>query len=292
MYTKHKVGQLIETVIDTIPIVFMLFVLPLTLSTPAHAQVCTGVGYLPAQFAGKPDPWPNNFPLPNDQLKAAYTARYGQGPGNPSPEGKWIPGYADELSFVTYGTLGNAGNAGAIGPDGERLHPGCPTTTEQSDFMFSVPKGSSYVFQWYVSRLDGSSPASAITQHDASKPCGLSSVSRALFGYWTIYYTNPTPCGGSIIPPQPICGDGHLDLGETCQTCPQDQPEGSCTPICPPPTICPTCPAPPKLAAIPSTVIADCTNLHKVLAGSAIGVKAALNEVCRIVTGAQAYQPK
>src|SRR5262249_17802480 len=41
------------------------------------AQAC-GVGYLPAQFKGKPDPWPNNVPLPNDQLLAAYKARYGQ----------------------------------------------------------------------------------------------------------------------------------------------------------------------------------------------------------------------
>lgn len=267
-------------------IIITSVVLSLLSASIGLSQVCTGVGYLPAQFAGKPDPWPNNFPLPNDQLKAAYIARYGQGPGNPSPEGKWIPGYADELSFVTYGSLENAGNASAIGPSGEHLHPGCPTTTEQSDFMFSVPKGSPYVFQWYVSRLDGSSPASAIIQHDASKPCGLSSVTKALFGYWTIYYTNPAPCGGSV----PVCGDGHLDPGETCQTCPQDQPAGSCGgSVCP---VCPTCPTPPILAAIPSTVIMDCANLHKVLAGSAIGVRAALNEVCRIVTGAQAYQPK
>jgi len=252
-----------------------LFLVLAVMASAASAQVCTGVGYNPAQFAGKPDPWPNNQPLPNDQLAAAYFARYGQHPGNPSiPEGKVVPGYFDELSFVTYGSLENAGNASADGPGGEKLHPGCPTTTEQTDFAFAVPKGSPYVFTWYVSKLDGSSPAKAITQHDPQKPCGLSSIPKSLFGFWTIYFTNPAPCGGIQTP---VCGDGHLDPGETCQNCPADA--GPC-----PPPVCPT------LAAIPDAAKKDCANLKKALKRGT-GVYAAVADVCRIITGAVAYQP-
>ena len=29
-------------------------------------------GYLPPQYAGKPDPWPNDLPLPNDQIGRAH----------------------------------------------------------------------------------------------------------------------------------------------------------------------------------------------------------------------------
>jgi len=281
------------------PIAALFLVLALSASA-ASAQFCSGVGYTPTQFAGKPDPWPGNRPLPNDELAAAYFARYGQHPGNPSqPEGLWVPGYFDELNFVTYGALENAANASAIGPGGEKLHPGCPTVTEQTDFAFAVPKGSPYVFTWFVSTLDGSSAAKAITQHDPLKPCGLSSIPKSLFAYWPIYYTNPEPCGT----PPPACGDGHVDPGETCQTCPADA--GTCPPVCgdghiDPGETCETCPQDagacpppvcPTLTAIPDTATRDCTNLLQILKRGS-GQYAAAARLCRIVTGAVAYQPK
>lgn len=247
---------------------------------PSYAQVCAGVGYHPAQFAGKPDPWPKNHPLPNDQLAAAYFARYGQHPGNPSvPEGLKVPGYFDELDFVSYGSLENAGNASATGPGGEALHPGCPTTTEETDFAFTVPKGSPYIFTWFVSRLDGATPTSAINQHDPLKPCGLSSVPKSIFGFWPIYYTNPAPCGGT---PPPVCGDGKVDPGETCLTCPADA--GACPP--PPPPVC------PQLVPVPVATLTNCANLAQALRLTAPGIRAALRNVCGTLTSIQAYQPK
>jgi len=251
-----------------------LFLVFAVFASAVSAQVCTGVGYNPAQFAGKPDPWPNNQPLPNDQLYAAYFARYGQHPGNPSPEGKFVPGYFDELDFVSYGALQNAGNASAAGPGGETLHPGCPTTTEQTDFAFAVPKGSPYVFTWYVSLQEGGTAAKPSIQHDPSKPCGPSSVPKSFLSFWPTYFNNLAPCGGG----GPICGDGHLDPGETCQTCPADA--GPCKPD--------PC---PQLAAIPDAAKKDCANLLKALKRGT-GVRTAVADVCRIITGAVAYQPK
>ncbi len=258
------------------PKITALVLLLLTALVPyVQAQPCTGVGYVPTQFSGKPDPWPSNHPLPNDQLAAAYFARYGQHPGNPSvPEGTWVPGYFDEFSFVTYGSLENAGNASATGPGGEKLHPGCPTTTEQTDFAFAVPKGSPYVFAWYVSKQDGGTPDKPVTKNDPLKPCGPYSIPKSFLAFWPTYYTNPAPCLGAT----PACGDGHLDPGETCQSCPADA--GACPPAC------------PQLASIPNATRVHCVTLLATLkkAGKA-GQIAALKDICNLLSRELAYQP-
>jgi hypothetical protein len=184
------------------------------------SQAC-GVGYLPSQFAGKPDPWPNNIPLPNDELLAAYIARYGQPPGS----GGSRIGYCCELFGLNYEALENAANDGASGPTGERLHPGCASTTEATDGSFSIPRGGPYIGQWVAAKRDGGTPERAVVVHEAANPCGPYSTPNALFGAYPLYFNNQPPCGE--IPP--ACGNGKVDPGETCVTCPQDV------------GVCPTC---------------------------------------------------
>lgn len=61
-------------------------------------------------------------------------------------------------------------------------------------------------------------------------------------------------------PPTPVCGDGRIDPGETCATCPADQPSGACAPP-PPPTCCPAgeaCSAPcPPLPPWPAECLPE-----------------------------------
>lgn len=206
------------------------------------------VGYRPAQYAGKQDCWPGGSILqPNDALLACYVARYGQAPGNPSADDlhRWIPGYTNEMGFVSYAILKNAGAASAAGPDGAALHPGCPSITEVLDVSFQVPKGNAYVFTWYVSLQPGSSAANPQIEHDAARPCGARTMPRALLNYWTQYLVNEPPCGGAPPPPLALCPNGSHDPGETCETCPQDL--GACPPAPPVEVACPWLPVPPRI---------------------------------------------
>src|SRR6185369_10700138 len=191
---------------------------------PTASQAC-GVGYLPPQFKGKPDPWPNNIPLPNDQLRAAYLARYGQDPGS----GGVRMGYCCELFGLNYEALENAAKAGAQGPDGEVLHPGCASTTEATDASFAIARGGPFVGQWVAALRDGGTPGNPIVVHDTTKACGPYTDQHAMFGAYPIYYNNTPPCGTGGQHP-PVCGNGKPETGETCESCPQDVcPSVPCT---------------------------------------------------------------
>jgi hypothetical protein len=212
------------------------------MSMQKAACVANEVGYRPARYAGLQDCWPGGSILqPDAAFLTCYVARYGQMPGNPafgSDPPKWIPGYTNELGFVSRAVIENAGNASAAGPDGVALHPGCPAWTEIVDTSFTVPKGSPYVFQWYVSLQPGGTTANPEIEHEAARACGPRTVPRAMLNWWTQHFRNDPPCGSA--PPPPVtCPNGSRDPGETCETCPQDI--GPCPP---PPPVFVYCPRP------------------------------------------------
>lgn len=270
----------------------------------AHAAPCS-VGYSPAQFAGKPDPWPGDVPLPNDQLRAAYFDRYGQDPG----AGGTRIGYCCELFGLNYEALENAAKNGGTGPNGEPLHPGCASTTEATDLSFAVPRGAPYFAQWVAAYRDGGTPATAIHVHQGdilgAVPCGPFSVPKAMFGAFPIYYVGEQPCGGSPPPPPPVCGNGILETGETCATCPPDQPPHACDPPPPPPpadhcsapgAVCMVPPAPcPALAAIPQPARTACKALlgAKNVNGQPIPARWRqwLSDACEWLPRAESYKP-
>jgi hypothetical protein len=271
----------------------------------AVSQAC-GVGYLPAQFAGKPDPWPGDVPLPNDQLLAAYIARYGQPPGS----GGSRIGYCCELFGLNYEALENAAKAGAAGPSGEQLHPGCASTTEATDGSFAIPRGSPFVGLWVAAKRDGGTPEKAVVVHEAANPCGPSSNPKGLFGAYPLFVDNQPPCGGTTttcgngkidpgetcascpqdIGPCPTCGNGKVDPGETCVTCPQDV--GACPPPqCPAPKVCMIPPEPcPTLAAVPLSAKDACKQLltwYK----KGTGRYKIVHDACEVIGRAEAYKP-
>jgi hypothetical protein len=199
------------------------------LAAPAHADT----GFLPSAYAGKPNPWPNDVPLPNDQLLAAYTARY----NCPIGVQPCRPGYSAELFTLNYTALENACKAGEFGPG----HNCQVTTVEASDSSFVNPRGGAFIQTWVVNQMEGGRPDWPHVIHDTTRPCGLFSKPKELFASYTVYYSNEAPCGHE----QPLlCPNGKADPGETCVTCPQDI--GPC-PLCPngkadPGETCVTCP--------------------------------------------------
>lgn len=91
-------------------LVAALRLLPLLLALAGVAWADTG--YCPSPYCGtgRPDPWPGDVPLPNEQLLAAYTARYGQPPGS----GGSRAGYCCELFGANWTALENACRAGQL----------------------------------------------------------------------------------------------------------------------------------------------------------------------------------
>ncbi len=216
-------------------------------------QTCSGVGYVPSRFADKPDPWPGNLPLPNDELLTAYIARYGVPPGSDPTR----IGYCCELFGANEDALDNAHAAGVIGtPRGD-----CSTTTEQVDLSFTEGRGGVFYGTWWWGMKEGGSADHPII--DPTKPCGLTSE-RSPIGYPLYYLNNSTTC----TTPPPVCGNGILEAGETCNSCPADA--GSCAPVCGNGVLeagetCTTCPADagdcapvyPSCQTVPATVLAD-----------------------------------
>lgn len=247
-------------------------------SAALSAQACS-VGYLPSQFAGKPDPWPNNVPLPNDQLLAAYKARYGQDPGS----GGTRIGYCCELFGLNYEALENAAKAGAIGPGGEHLHPGCASTTEVTDASFTIPRGGPFIGQWVAATRDGGTPGNPIVVHDTAKACGPYTDQHAMFGAYPIYYNNTPPCGTGGQPA--VCGNGKPEAGETCESCPQDV----CPSVpCAAPKVC-TAPC-PTLVPVPSAAKDACKLLAPVFK-KGTGRYKLVRDVCEVINHADSYKP-
>lgn len=143
------------------------------------------------EFDGKPDPWPNDVGLtPNEALKAAYVARYGQTPGNPSEEGKTVPGFFDELFTANYWACKNF-----FGSE--------PSYTEQVDCAFLHRKGDKFYEQyWWIPQSEGSTPEKAIHVNYSNKPSGLYSEKNS-FGYSTYYFNDYTSDGHGDPPPPP-----------------------------------------------------------------------------------------
>jgi hypothetical protein len=267
----------------------------------APAAPC-GVGYLPEQFRGKPDPWPNDVPLPNEQLLQAYMQRYGQAPGS----GGSRIGYCCELFGLNYEALENAAKNGGTGPGGEVLHPGCVSTTEATDASFTIGRGSPYIGLWVVARREGGSPEHPAVVHEATRPCGAYSIPRSFFDAFTGYFDNRPPCGGGA---GSLCGNGRIDPGETCATCPQDagpcstcgngrqdpgetcascpQDLGPC-PVCQPPKVC-VAPC-PQLAAVPQSAKAACTAMLAWYAPGT-GRYKKIRDACEVIRRAEAYKP-
>lgn len=250
----------------------------------ASGALRADTGYCPAPYCGtgRPDPWPWDVPLPNEQLLAAYIARY----NCPIGVQPCRPGYSAELFGANWDALENACRAGQLDAfaapaksssvaanfnaalaslptpyyDGLRAlnweaaggalsesdyaarrvalqdlvpkskaagHNCLATTTEATDSSFAHHRGGAFMGAWWWAFLDGGSPERAVVVHDTTRACGPYSIS-ATSGYRQ-YYRNEPPCGI----PAPRCGDGHLDPGETCSTCPADA--GACPPPPPPP---------------------------------------------------------
>lgn len=119
------------------------------------------------QFAGKPDPWPGDVALqPNEALLAAYTARYGQAPGNPSNDDlhKWIPGFSNEMHFVNGVALANY--YASIGT------PRTPTYTETMDCAFGERKGNPFYRTFWWEMQEGGTAANPVHVNDAARPHG------------------------------------------------------------------------------------------------------------------------
>lgn len=178
-------------------------------------------GFRPAQYAGKCDPWPNDVPLPNEQLAPCYVARY----NCPVGVQPCRPGYSAELFTVNYIGLRNQCLAGEFGPG----HDCNPTTTEATDSSFAHPRQGDWARKWWWEYNDGGRPDNPVVVHDTTRACGPYSTTGPI-GYPT-YWNNTPPCGV----PAPRCGDGHADPGETCSTCPADL--GPCPPPPPPPDL-------------------------------------------------------
>lgn len=100
---------------------WLVLVACLTASSPLAAST----GYCPTPYCGtgRPDPWPGDVPLPNEQLAAAYLTRYGQPPGS----GGSRAGYCCELFGVNYTILEGMCRAGQI-PAAAFSEPSSPTT--------------------------------------------------------------------------------------------------------------------------------------------------------------------
>ncbi len=247
-------------------------------------QACTGVGYLPPQFAGKPDPWPNDHPLPNDELLAAHIARYGQPPGS----GGARVGYCCELFGWNQDALEHAGAASeTLG--GVRLHPGCSTITEQTDASFTIARCSPPIHAWvWENWKDGSTPAMPSHEDDPGMACGATWTTSDGAGKcgWPYYHLNDGKhCGIPPPPPPDPCGNGKPDPGETCSSCPADL--GPCAPPPPPP---PACPATKPITATNS---AACQRLLVILGrpkpGS--GLYRTWLDGCGFLAGATAFLP-
>ena len=179
-------------------------------------------GYAPPQYAGRCNPWPNDVPLPNEQLAACYVARYNCPVGVQPCRG----GYAAELFTVNYIGLRNACLAGEYGPG----HDCNPTTAEATDSSFDHPRQGPWARRWWWEYNDGGRPDNPVVVHDTTRACGPYSTTGPI-GYPT-YWLNTPPCGVPD-PPAPRCGDGHADPGETCANCAADL--GPCPPPPPPP---------------------------------------------------------
>lgn len=87
-----------------LPILFLLL---------ASGVAWADTGYCPAPYCGtgRPDPWPGDVPLPNEQLLAAYVARY----NCPVGVQPCRCGYSAELLTVNYIGLENQCRAGQMG---------------------------------------------------------------------------------------------------------------------------------------------------------------------------------
>ena len=155
----------------------------------------TGVGYLPAAYAGKPDPWPNNRALtPNSALLEAYVARYGHDPSWPGGEGVNQVGYVAELEGVNLLALNNAAFYGGTGPGGEPLHAGYATITETIDLSYQLRRGSSFYGTWAAAFADGGNPNYPMHLNDPTRVCGPYSLRRTIYGAYTFYGFNIPPC--------------------------------------------------------------------------------------------------
>lgn len=191
-----------------------------------------GVNYKPVVFAGKPDPFPPGEFLTNEEILARYITRYGCEPGVRPCR----PGYSAELFGLNQEALLNAATLTGQGPEGEALIPNsCTLITEETDASFRIPRTSPYIAQYVVRVREAQEKATPDKISDTSKPCGPGSEQRIMFSFYpfTYYWINNPPCGGS---PEDKCGNGVVDPGETCLTCPKDA--GECPPPPPPPTKC------------------------------------------------------
>ncbi len=201
----------------------------------ASAPLVADTGYCPAHYCGtgRPDPWPGDVPLPNEQLAAAYLARYGQPPGS----GGARVGYCCELFGVNYTILESMCRAGLFGPG----HNCLATTTEATDASFAIPRQSPLACQYWL-LPSWPTPPPAVVRKD--KPAGVVEERHPQHGCvvpWLNTCGNgtrdqgedSTTCPADAGPPPPRCGDGKVDPGETCQSCPADA--GACPPPPPPP---------------------------------------------------------
>jgi hypothetical protein len=230
-------------------------------SPPAMTGVATsGVGY--DQFPGRPDPWPGNKALqPNAVLRQAYIDRYGTPPGcppamfqagdvlngvtitEPRPAPDTRIGYCAEM-FSVNGTMLKAMEMdGQIGPADQTNE---PTLTEMTDASFVIPRRSTTAkVYWWEAANEGAKPETAIRVNDPARAHG-SYTTPSPHG-WPVYYWNDYD--GTTPPPQPVCGNGTCDNGESAASCFADCHCGNG--LCDggeTPTVCPDdCPlAPPQ----------------------------------------------
>lgn len=188
---------------------------------PMGASADAGFCVAPYCGTGRPDPWPASGTLPNDQMLAAYLARY-ECPVGVQPCRR---GFSAELQGANIIALQNACRAGLFGPG----HDCNPTITEEVDSSFVNPRGGSFMERWWWQTLEGGSAENPHVTHDTTRPCGPYTL-PGTSGY-TQYFNNTPPCGM----PAPRCGDGHADPGETCANCVADL--GPCPPPPPPPDL-------------------------------------------------------
>jgi hypothetical protein len=224
------------------------------------AGVPCHTGYAPAAYAGKPDPWPNNVPLPNLALLNAFIGRYNQTPGFPSAMpndetraayeaaygqtnwaslvGKTISGYCCELSGNNDTALGNASTHGGQGPYGEPLSPSCASTTESTDLQYQARRGDNYYGAWVVAFMQGGTAANPAHISDRTKPCGvLPPIPHAIWRDYTLYEVNDPPCGETPPPtptptpvPTPVPTPTLQPTATPCPTVPPCPPAPQCSP--------------------------------------------------------------
>lgn len=153
--------------------------------------VLAATGYTPVQYIGKCDPWPNNVPLPNEELKACYVQRYGVEPGsNPARIG-----YCCELFGVNYDALANWCRAS---------HPNLdcsPTTTEVTDASFVEARGGRFIYDWYVKLSAGGTPEHRVNISLKDQPCGELTLKKMFLNAYDLYVVNVPPCGQTTTPP-------------------------------------------------------------------------------------------